>query len=70
MTLSQFIKQETSLSNYEIAKLCKGFITKSNVYSIMNNEQQPKLCIAFKMFKTLNISKEKVAEFYKQYGNE
>ena len=69
MKLSQFIKQETSLSNYQVAKQCKEFITKSNVYSIMNNEQEPKLCTAFKIFKTLNISKEKVAEFYEKYNN-
>lgn len=69
MTLSQFIKQETSLSNYEIAKQCKSILSIRKTYDILNDKQGARLCTAFKMFKALGIEPKKVAEFYKTYNN-
>ena len=69
MSIGDFIKEETRLPNYEIAKfLDSKSYNYSYIYRILNGKSQPTLCMFFNICKDLGIDKVKIAQFYANYN--
>lgn len=63
MTIGEFLKQKTGLSNHKIAQKLEPICCRGSVYNILNNKQTPSVYLFLQICKKLEIQNITVSTF-------